>query len=1161
MNRKILSGVCWGLGLLFLLSSYATAEARWIDLGGHAATVQLLEDNDDRSVVEITIGGFEAQPVDIEGNEYYLISIPREGLQKEVGLPQLPNIRRSLIIPGDRQMQVKVLESEHVDLTGMPVAPSKGYLPRTVDPAMVAYQFDDFYASGGTYPDRLAESDAPYILRDYRGMVVDANVFQYNASTQTLRVYTRMVIEMAAVGPGIVNVLERTTPVTHLDPQFAQLYQNHFLNYGINKRYNPLYENGSLLIIAYDSYASYMIPLVEWKNQKGLSTRLVTLADTGPSYTQIYNYILAEYESSDLAYVLLVGDAQHVPKYGSDSDPGYSLLAGSDSYPEIFVGRFSAESPEHVQTQVMRTIVYERDTTAGSDSQWLQAGTGIASNQGPGHYGEYDNEHMDFIREDLLGYGFTEVDRIYDPSASAAMVTSAINAGRGIVNYCGHGSTTAWSTTGFNNSNVNALVNDGLLPFIASVACNNGTFTNGTCFAESWMRATHNGAPTGAIACYMSYISQSWDPPMYAQDEAVDLLIADVMRTVGGLWFNGSCEMMDMTGSIGQEEFRNWTIFGDPSLAVRTKTAAEMPISHIPVVPLGSPSFTVDIPGVEGATACLYRDGVIHGVGVTDATGHVEFELSEPILEPGEVTLTVTAYNYVTYQTTLMAIVPALVSIDPAILPVGVTTPVTVTVTDTLGVGLADVTVWISGYGQAELEQLTDESGQAFFDVSPLYGENLVVRGRENAAAYDLFNEMLPVSGASAFTDPIITAEVSAIGMVDALTPHYEGTVTGQAAEYGLTLFVSGPGIDSSTSDPANVVSINVTPTETGEVIATLAKDGYEVFTTYIPVVPAFGGLAGTVLDADSQEPIPGARVFGYSAGADTTEQNPLFDELTDGMGTFAVAEELPVGSYDIYVDKIGYLENSQEIFLSYGPNDLILVLVEAPLAHLQPCRSEAVSIPFFSAFRDTINLSLDSEIYSLEVFVDISHSDVSDLIIELTSPMGTTVRLHSREPGPPEGLYGWYPYDLIPYGDLNDFLLEDVAGDWVLYIYDYGVGNQGVLNEWCLRIVAPDVVSDTDERINVPTALTLEGNYPNPFNPATRIVYSLPRATAVDLAVYDLKGRRITTLVHDNMTAGRHEIVWRGSDTAGRQVSSGIYFYRLEADGEVLTRKMMLMK
>ena len=97
---------------------------------------------------------------------------------------------------------------------------------------------------------------------------------------------------------------------------------------------------------------------------------------------------------------------------------------------------------------------------------------------------------MEEIRGWLMGAGYTEVDPIYDPGATDTQVSNAVNAGRGIINYTGHGSSTSWGTTGFNNADVDALVNDDMLPFIFSVACVNGNFANvGKCFAEAWLRA------------------------------------------------------------------------------------------------------------------------------------------------------------------------------------------------------------------------------------------------------------------------------------------------------------------------------------------------------------------------------------------------------------------------------------------------------------------------------------------------------------------------------------------------------------------------------------------------------------------------------------------------------------------------------------------------
>ena len=80
---------------------------------------------------------------------------------------------------------------------------------------------------------------------------------------------------------------------------------------------------------------------------------------------------------------------------------------------------------------------------AGAD--WYHKGTGIASNQGPGDDGENDNEHMDVIRQKLLNFTYTEVDQFYDPSANSTMVADAMNEGRSIVNYCGHGWLQGWN--------------------------------------------------------------------------------------------------------------------------------------------------------------------------------------------------------------------------------------------------------------------------------------------------------------------------------------------------------------------------------------------------------------------------------------------------------------------------------------------------------------------------------------------------------------------------------------------------------------------------------------------------------------------------------------------------------------------------------------------
>jgi len=94
-----------------------------------------------------------------------------------------------------------------------------------------------------------------------------------------------------------------------------------------------------------------------------------------------------------------------------------------------------------------------------------------------------------------------------------------------------------------------------------------------------------------------------------------------------------------------------------------------------------------------------------------------------------------------------------------------------------------------------------------------------------------------------------------------------------------------------------------------------------------------------------------------------------------------------------------------------------------------------------------------------------------------------------------------------------------------------------------------------------IPSDYQLHQNYPNPFNPTTYITYDLPKSGAVTLDVYSIIGQKVRTLVNAVQSAGTWSVEWNGADYAGARVASGVYFYRLETSGLVMTRKMLLMK
>ena len=94
-----------------------------------------------------------------------------------------------------------------------------------------------------------------------------------------------------------------------------------------------------------------------------------------------------------------------------------------------------------------------------------------------------------------------------------------------------------------------------------------------------------------------------------------------------------------------------------------------------------------------------------------------------------------------------------------------------------------------------------------------------------------------------------------------------------------------------------------------------------------------------------------------------------------------------------------------------------------------------------------------------------------------------------------------------------------------------------------------------------IPRRLALHGNYPNPFNPATEIAFDLPASGRVDLAVYNILGQQVRTLVDAPLAPGEYRVEWDGRNEAGMEASSGVYLYRLHFNRQVLTRKMTLIR
>ena len=130
------------------------------------------------------------------------------------------------------------------------------------------------------------------------------------------------------------------------------------------------------------------------------------------------------------------------------------------------------------------------------------------------------------------------------------------------------------------------------------------------------------------------------------------------------------------------------------------------------------------------------------------------------------------------------------------------------------------------------------------------------------------------------------------------------------------------------------------------------------------------------------------------------------------------------------------------------------------------------------------------------------------------------------------------------------------INGDGDLNHDTTDVSSSMVIPPYSVNLFVSSMLLSSNGESSLPKKLTLQPNYPNPFNPSTTISYEISEGGDVHLGVYNLNGQLVETLVNGHVTPGYHSVTWNGN-----KVSSGLYFYKLSSGDEVLTKKMLYMK
>ena len=652
--------------LLFGFSgpAWAKAEPSWIPLSPaaeRAPRASLLESDFGRISFDLEIPGMWSQTLVTSAGDFSLLSISGAGAGTVVGEPNLPVISKTIQIPFGAEVSVSLVSYQVVEksLTELGIigriAPVQPPLPKIEGAPQqarfaiseVSYQRDAFV------PEERVKLGDVGVIRGHRFATVLTYPVSYNPQKGLIRVYSQMRVRVTLSGADMAKTQDQL--YRYASPPFEELCRELFINYA---SYAPLVKSAppvpmGYLVIAHQNFSAELAPLVEWKTRKGFEVTVAQVPQIGSTAEQIKAYIQDAYDNWDVppTYVLFVGDTEYIPAWSGSYSSGaptdlYYVKMDPNYLGDIFRGRLPAKSTGEAADMIAKIMYYENPTS--SDLSWMQKACFIAASDLNG----FAEDTHDYVMLNYVLPNGMICDTIWESQGgSGAMITAAVNQGRSIVCYSGHGSELSWSSVPYNQTNVRNLSNADKYPFVLSHACLTGKFSVSECFGETWAKV----ADKGGIAFWGASNLTYWDEDDILEKSMFEAAFVETCYSIGNMTDRALYELYQFYGGAGMSRYYLdvYNIMGDPSLDMWTFPAESLSLDLPPSVDPGPNTVEVTVQDregqpVSGALVCLYKGTEVFETGYTDPDGQVI--LYPDPLTSGQVNVTVTAHNFLPFQ-------------------------------------------------------------------------------------------------------------------------------------------------------------------------------------------------------------------------------------------------------------------------------------------------------------------------------------------------------------------------------------------------------------------------------------------------------------------------------------------------------------------------------
>ena len=772
-----------------------------------------------------------------------------------------------------------------------------------------------------------------------------------------------------------------------------------------------------------------------FKKELGYKIRTIVINSDNNDADQIRSMVQSVYNDSsiNLRYALIIGDSNDVT--GRDSriikgttDHYYRAIDTNDyesdiNGPDIGLGRLTVHTNDKLAAVLHKVTKYQKGNF-GSE-EWLEKIAFIATDD---RYTVAEGSHNHAIENYTKPAGYTGIfpnnpqhggDQLYAITHRVPdeTVVQAVNEGRFIVNYSGHGSTTSWAGPNVSQADVESLNHADARPFVISNACITSQFTIDESFGETWLRH-----PEGAITFWGSMDSSYWD-----EDDILEKAMYKEIYDLKGLHFDtitqyslGKVFEYYAGGNRSDYYWETYHIFGDPSVRLRTAKTKNINITGNPAVPFGSEFalFTLEnnkgapMVGVRVAIYANNGDTEYSAVATSNADGEVKLALGDA---PVGTNFKLTAYGDNTKIVNHSFVITSLKT--PYLVVKGLSVD-----------GRQSV------YAQ-ELAQLHFSAQNV--GLKPTAGGTVSIISIDGPAQATVSSAAISaLAPDQAMSSNVLAFKVGDAKFGDKITVNMKWILDeGIEVEFKKIFTILRAQLDITAvdfGDPAITYGMGINPGEAGHFFITVQNNGSEDITNAnLRAVP--GNECLTTVDGD-------IIIESLRVGETLRIGTPISVEVSSSCNRTELANFVLDGIYD---------GDIRTLRINSAGSFVIGQIINTTLT-LTP----NVRIPDNTSAGVTTTFTVDSELIALEeltVELDITHTYSGDLLARLISPSGVEIKLLTGSGGGVDNIHQTFVGGVD--FDLAGLKGEAVNGEWKLVVIDKATGDSGTLDRFSMMI------------------------------------------------------------------------------------------------------------